>query len=108
MEPPLLYGAAPIETETLNKRKQKQERKRKWTPTTTKGNKPSSTDVSITANSCCGTILLATRDGAQHAVNLFSSYLWHRCFLKVQITDAMGDDYVPLVFVENVSFFASR
>ncbi|KAJ7805352.1 hypothetical protein B0H14DRAFT_2221523, partial [Mycena olivaceomarginata] len=29
-------------------------------------------DVSITANSCCRTVLLATRDGAQHAVNLFS------------------------------------
>ena len=64
-------------------------------------------DVSITANSCCGTVLLANRDGAQRAVNLFSGYLWHGRFLKVQITDAMGDDYVPQVFVENVCFFGS-
>ncbi|KAJ7788592.1 hypothetical protein B0H14DRAFT_2229387, partial [Mycena olivaceomarginata] len=61
-------------------------------------------DVSITANSCCGTVLLAITDGARHAVNLFSGYLWHGRFLKVQITDAMGGDYVLPVFVENLPF----
>jgi RNA recognition motif-containing protein len=64
-------------------------------------------DVFTTANSHCGTVLLATRDGAQRAVNLFSGCLWHGRFLKVQITDAMRDNYVPPVFVKNVRFFGS-